>query len=281
MSAEHRQSVGGVQTVLGRQRASSSVRAAYTAMRTTNSALVHCQQHIARLQASVASINTATTNSTVASNNNTKNTVTSNTTNTNNTANTNTTNTNNTTNNAISRYSIKERTAQELAEIIHSLVAKTTQSTRDYKLIILVFTEDNVHIVHLTASPYTEQVPQNINVAVFQSARKNPSAKDTLWITDRRHIELIKPKDVQEVILCNQEHRITEGLVSNIFIVTQNPTTKAFQIECSELDSILVGTMLLSVQKVCAAENIPFILANPSLKQAGTWKGAFITSKYN
>ncbi len=48
----------------------------------------------------------------------------------------------------------------------------------------------------------------------------NAKAKDSEWVRQRAALEAAKPADVNEIILATPEGALTEGLTSNLFVLS-------------------------------------------------------------
>ncbi|KAJ1656696.1 hypothetical protein IWQ61_003773 [Dispira simplex] len=154
-----------------------------------------------------------------------------------------------------------------------------------------------------------QQLPiSSCKVQVFPALRENPSAKDSQWVRDRQRISNAQLPDVNEVLLWNsQSDAIYEGMSSNFFVVqsisssnepvppavltgeyktlvdghfTQHLHVAKFKLITAPPGSVLLGTIMKLVLKVCEENHIPVEYRYPTLSEArnGRWCGAFITS---
>lgn len=144
-----------------------------------------------------------------------------------------------------------------------------------------------------------------IKVEVRGAPRHNAKAKDSQWVwyvfsfddvstcshgpfllnhtthshpktsrnRDRKHLEALKPPDVNEIILHDEEGRLLEGTQTNFYAVT---AAGALQTAGGEL--VLEGTVRRLILQVCAAEGIAVDETLPRLADLGSWQGALISS---
>jgi hypothetical protein len=56
---------------------------------------------------------------------------------------------------------------------------------------------------------------------ILAPPRSVGEGKDSRWVLDRRRWEVMKPTDAVEVLLCTKEGKLLEGLVTNLYVVTQ------------------------------------------------------------
>eukprot|EP00742_Colponemidia_sp_Colp-10_P004722 GILJ01005036.1.p1 GENE.GILJ01005036.1~~GILJ01005036.1.p1 ORF type:complete len:337 (-),score=37.50 GILJ01005036.1:1076-1981(-) len=110
-----------------------------------------------------------------------------------------------------------------------------------------------------------------IELQVFGSPRDNPSAKLSSWLRQRRPLEESKLTGVSEVLLANEEGEITEGLVSNFFVVMDG-------VVCTAGVGMLPGSTRHVVVDLCASHNLPIRFEAPSLATASCWQEAFISN---
>jgi branched-subunit amino acid aminotransferase/4-amino-4-deoxychorismate lyase len=98
--------------------------------------------------------------------------------------------------------------------------------------------------------------------------------KDSTWVRERQALEKNKGRDINEVLLMDDEEQLYEGMASN-FLAVSNST-----VYCASLDHILLGTILKMVVDICKQNDIPFEWQFPRLEDAreGKWDGCFITS---
>lgn len=132
------------------------------------------------------------------------------------------------------------------------------------------------HFTQLPSIP----VGKRVKVEVEKKERKAPEVKDSQWVRERSELEKNKPKDVNEVILMDDNDQLYEGMASNFLavkLVNEKPV-----VMCASLDHILLGSILKIVITICEKHNIRLEWIFPKFQDAvdGKWIGCFITSKY-
>eukprot|EP00736_Rhodelphis_marinus_P010877 Rmarinus@m.10019 len=123
--------------------------------------------------------------------------------------------------------------------------------------------------MHLTPFSYQVKCPVQFNTVV--ASRKDPLAKHAEWAVERKVFEEQIQGHVNEVLLCEEDGSLSEGLSSNVFAVMDGTifTTD---------NRILKGTVRDLVLEVCADEGIPVALEAPRLQHVQRWEACFITS---
>ena len=58
-----------------------------------------------------------------------------------------------------------------------------------------------------------------IKVEIRGSPRSNAKAKDSEWVRDRKHLEDLKPPDVNEIILHDEKGALFEGSQTNFYAI--------------------------------------------------------------
>eukprot|EP00455_Lapot_gusevi_P049928 TRINITY_DN7165_c0_g1_i1.p1 TRINITY_DN7165_c0_g1~~TRINITY_DN7165_c0_g1_i1.p1 ORF type:complete len:328 (-),score=62.69 TRINITY_DN7165_c0_g1_i1:161-1144(-) len=123
---------------------------------------------------------------------------------------------------------------------------------------------------HLTLLGAIPRPP--IKVQIRHADRKQYDvAKDSQWVRDRKRLEEDKPKDVNEIILMDDEGELLEGMSSNFYVLKQGVLQTAEQ-------HILKGTVRDLLLHMCAQQNIPVSLQAPCISDWATWDAAFISS---
>mmetsp|Transcript_16512 Transcript_16512/g.29447 ORF Transcript_16512/g.29447 Transcript_16512/m.29447 type:complete len:135 (+) Transcript_16512:341-745(+) len=80
-----------------------------------------------------------------------------------------------------------------------------------------------------------------------------------------------------EVLLSTETGEVTEGLVTNFFIVTVSAERES-AVQTATVDYVLPGILRSRVLQACEALGIPVVYKSPDLKQSGEWTEAFITN---
>ncbi|KAF9951491.1 hypothetical protein BGZ70_000952 [Mortierella alpina] len=112
-------------------------------------------------------------------------------------------------------------------------------------------------------------------VEVHGSPRKQATAKNSQWVRDRSAILASMSKDSNEALLVDDATQdVYEGLSSNFFVLHR----KRQSIITAPLGSVLEGTIMRSVIRVCKEKSIPVEYSFPNLKHIDEWEGAFLSS---
>eukprot|EP01025_Chloroclados_australasicus_P050734 TRINITY_DN5870_c0_g1_i3.p1 TRINITY_DN5870_c0_g1~~TRINITY_DN5870_c0_g1_i3.p1 ORF type:complete len:314 (+),score=13.47 TRINITY_DN5870_c0_g1_i3:70-1011(+) len=123
--------------------------------------------------------------------------------------------------------------------------------------------------LHMEPLPAPPRHP--IKVLVHGHPRENPVAKDSEWVRDRVSLEMDKPKDVNEVLLIDEDRGILEGMTSNFFVVHNGKVV-------TSQHGVLRGSVRDLVLRVCREADIQVQWQAPNLNQIHEYQGAFITS---
>ncbi|CAO3570457.1 unnamed protein product [Mortierella alpina] len=114
-------------------------------------------------------------------------------------------------------------------------------------------------------------------VEVHGSPRKQATAKNSQWVRDRSAILASMSKDSNEALLLDGASQdVYEGLSSNFFVLDR----KRQSIITAPPDSVLQGTIMRSVIRVCKERSIPVEYSFPNLKRVDEWEGAFLSSEF-
>ncbi len=146
-------------------------------------------------------------------------------------------------------------------------------SAREMKITLLVTWDRESFDISTLIVPLGERPQQPVKVQVGGKPRRNALAKDSEWTRQRRALELAKPADCNEVILCDEGGRLFEGLQTNFYAVVDGRVQTAGE-------GILEGTVRKMLLDACekGALDVPLDLQPPSVREMDKWQGAFISS---
>lgn len=100
----------------------------------------------------------------------------------------------------------------------------------------------------------------------------NAKAKDSAWVKERKHLEALKPADVNEIVLHDESGALLEGTQTNFYAVMDGKLYTAGE-------GVLEGTVRRLLLQVCAAHNVPVVLdPPPNIQDLGKWEGALLSS---
>ncbi|KAJ3392446.1 ribosome biosynthesis protein nip7 [Entophlyctis sp. JEL0112] len=112
--------------------------------------------------------------------------------------------------------------------------------------------------VHYDVHKPTDPAP--CTARVYGVPRRLPLAKDSHWVIDRKPVEqAAMTEGIGEVLLSDDIGNIYEGLTSNFFCIVQ-PTEDKCVVRTAPLHTVLNGTMLSAVERVCKSMGISFDL---------------------
>ncbi|KAJ2083561.1 hypothetical protein H4R24_000724 [Coemansia sp. RSA 988] len=119
--------------------------------------------------------------------------------------------------------------------------------------------------------------------------RDHPEAKDLQWVHEREVLEQLIVSPINEVVLVDSAEnvrgsRFYEGTSSNFFAVRrisdkgqqQQLTFKDYELVSAPLDSVLLGTVMKLVLRICETDKIP--VRYQPLVELDAWEGAFVSS---
>ena len=125
--------------------------------------------------------------------------------------------------------------------------------------------------IYTLVVPLGDRPTQPVKVQVNGKPRKNAMAKDSEWTRQRRALELQKPEDCNEVVLCDDSGLLFEGLQTNFYAVKGGRLQTAGE-------GVLEGTVRKLLLEECEREGVEVDLSPPSLEEIDEWQGCFISS---
>jgi len=133
--------------------------------------------------------------------------------------------------------------------------------------------------------PLPSPLPSSHIAVILGGPRKVPTAKDTGWIAERATLEAMKAPGVSDILLCDQQGRLLEGLITNVFIVTKSKDAAAYIIETAGTEvgeegggGVAWGTVRWRVKQAADKLGIQFIEQAPSMGDRDMWKEAFLSN---
>uniref|UniRef100_A0A7S1SKA1 Uncharacterized protein n=1 Tax=Tetraselmis chuii TaxID=63592 RepID=A0A7S1SKA1_9CHLO len=170
---------------------------------------------------------------------------------------------------------------------LRDFIKNNTERDWDRAMVTVVVTEREPSMIGVApqyrvivlAYPLPVQMPDQpaVAVGVHGRPRRNPSVKDASWARERQPIEQYKTSEMAEVLLSTETGEVTEGLVTNFFIVTVSAERES-AVQTATVDYVLPGILRSRVLQACEALGIPVVYKSPDLKQSGEWTEAFITN---
>lgn len=127
--------------------------------------------------------------------------------------------------------------------------------------------------------PFNPHLP--IQVSIYGSPRKNPSCKNSRWISDRRYITDRKPVDVTEMILHSGD-QIYEGTVSNFWVFKKRTQSSregdTYVLQTAPFDLVLKGVISRLILQVVLKMGITMEFSCPRISEFDEWIGCFTTN---
>ncbi|EKX52855.1 hypothetical protein GUITHDRAFT_161095 [Guillardia theta CCMP2712] len=121
---------------------------------------------------------------------------------------------------------------------------------------------DHKLYVHVQALGKRPEHP--VKVQVMGAPRENAHAKDSGWVTSRQSLWDERKDEVHEVILCNEEGKLFEGLSSNFFVLKKDQDGTPVLITAR--DGVLLGTVRSLALKMCGSLGIKVVEEAPTLQ---------------
>jgi branched-subunit amino acid aminotransferase/4-amino-4-deoxychorismate lyase len=166
---------------------------------------------------------------------------------------------------------------------------KPPKQAKQHCVVIIVAPAPSGYDVFVHASPLQIRVDEfyrGVDVAVLGPPRRNPAAKDTNWVRDRRQLEARKrDAAADEVILADDDGEVLlEGLVTNLFVVveTEDPggghQPRRHAAFTAPTTRCLPGLARQAVLDALDAEGIPWEERAPTASERTEWSEAFVTN---
>merc|ERR1740117_1807730 len=114
-----------------------------------------------------------------------------------------------------------------------------------------------------------------VPVAAHKAVRGNPTIKDVQWVKDRKDLEVLqKQAGVNEVLMFDDEFRVTEGLQTNFFAVSAIDGA----VLTAPDDKVLAGTVRKVALDVMRKNGIAVRMECPDIRDVNSWESCFICS---
>lgn len=184
-------------------------------------------------------------------------------------------------------YAHKERN-QDVDELntlktilLPSLLCSLEQCVHSSAIVFLVLSPRQKYPgldVHVICVPHDNTFKNVLGDAVILGGpRSVPIGKDSSWVKDRHHLESLKPEGAVEVLLSSKDGRLLEGLVTNIFVVTEDEGCAVIQTASME-EGVVWGTARKRVIEACIILGVRVIETAPRFEERNRWKEAFISN---
>ncbi len=131
-------------------------------------------------------------------------------------------------------------------------------------------TNESECLCHACLLPPRPRPP--IKCEIRGAPRSNAKAKDSGWVQERKGLEALKPSDVNEIVLHDEDGALLEGTQTNFYAVRDGKLWTAGE-------GVLEGTVRRLLLQVCAVHHVPVVLdPPPNLRELSQWEGALLSS---
>lgn len=171
---------------------------------------------------------------------------------------------------------------REFAATVLRVVAHIVRGRRvpgELQLVVIVFVEAGVPRVGVHASDIADPVRNVplVDVEVRGRPRRSPAVKDTAWAAERRALEDARAEGMAETVLVGKDengcYSLFEGLVSNVFVLTQN-----CDIYTAPADRVLPGSLRDCVLAACDDLGVRVVERPIRLAEYRAFGSAFLTN---
>lgn len=168
------------------------------------------------------------------------------------------------------------------------------------KILIIVLTPAdasrfiNVHVAVTKNSIHGDSKTLNPNVrwaTILGPPRQVPIGKDSAWVKQRHYLEKMRPESNTEIVLCTQDGRLLEGLVTNLYVIQkiQHVHKSSSSSPCGSEDyavytaqveeGVVWGTMRKMVLFVCERIGLTVKEEAPKMSERHMWEEAFLSNR--
>ena len=158
------------------------------------------------------------------------------------------------------------------------LYKKTHAATGEMKLTTLLTVDDDTHdhqlYVHVQA--LGERPAKPVKIQIMGAPRENAAAKDSGWVSSRQGLWDARDEAVHEVVLCDQDGHLFEGLSSNFFVLVRDEDGRPVLYTARE--GVLLGTVRDLALKLCPELMIKVVEEPPSMALLDKAEEVFISS---
>jgi branched-subunit amino acid aminotransferase/4-amino-4-deoxychorismate lyase len=143
-----------------------------------------------------------------------------------------------------------------------------------------------VHIAVTQVPPKPSNTsPSPTFATVLGPPREIPVGKDSGWVAQRQQLEALRPPGAAEVLLCTQDGRLLEGLVTNVYIIAEGTnnggekdTEGPVLLTAGMEDGVVWGTMRQRVLAAASDLGLRVIETAPPAEGRAAWREAFLTN---
>mmetsp|Transcript_7965 Transcript_7965/g.11832 ORF Transcript_7965/g.11832 Transcript_7965/m.11832 type:complete len:299 (+) Transcript_7965:113-1009(+) len=154
---------------------------------------------------------------------------------------------------------------------VDTLTNHLKKDTMQCRITILLPEKEEDCYIHMTALPDPPSLNTTHHIDIMNGDRLAYKGKDSDWVQQRKSYKERKNEQSEEVVLCEDDGSLREGLSSNFFVIQGNTLYTAS-------DHIIEGTIRQLVLAAAKACSLSICLQNPLLSSIDQWDEAFITS---
>lgn len=157
----------------------------------------------------------------------------------------------------------RERYMSCVRKAIDTYRQKST--TDEIKLTTLLNVKDQESLLYVHVQTLGKRPDGEVKIQIMGAPRDNALAKDSAWVSDREGLWTAREEKVHEVVLCDAEGKLFEGLSSNFFIIARDSANTPTLYTAGE--GILLGTVRSLILKMCAHLDVKVVEQAPTLEQ--------------
>lgn len=171
----------------------------------------------------------------------------------------------------------EKRCEQEKSKVATIIVSPKEDQTSPASSTPSFSSSLDIHVA-VVPEPRCLQPQENTFATVLGSPREVPIGKDSGWVAQRQTLEALRPPGAAEALLATQHGALLEGLVTNLFIVTQAQEGDIVLQTAGMDDGVVWGTMRERVIKACRQLSLKVLELPPAAAERATWQEAFLTN---
>jgi len=134
--------------------------------------------------------------------------------------------------------------------------------------------------IHVAVAPDLRRLhsQESTFATVLGPPREVPIGKDSGWVAQRQTLEALRPPGAAEILLATQQGALLEGLVTNLFIISQVEEGETVVHTAGMSDGVVWGTMRKRVFEACKNLSLKVLEKPPAAAKRTTWQEAFLTN---
>lgn len=158
-----------------------------------------------------------------------------------------------------------------------ALYKQSHPETGEMKLTTLLTVDDaKDHQIYVHVQALGDRPQKPVKIQVMGAPRSNAAAKDSGWVSSRTGLWDARQEGTHEVVLCDDDGKLFEGLSSNFFVLVRGDEGEPVLYTARE--GVLLGTVRDLALKLCPQLNIKVVEQPPSMKELERAEEVFISS---